>query len=108
MNLEEIKKQADSIMNDEKKKEQFGNTIENGLKSIKNKVKDKDKEDLLDKAIKAVDDATTTKKKTTNNKKVEKKDTKKKTTNKSTKKTTKKTSKNTAKKTTKSTTKKTK
>ena len=44
-------------MKDEKKKEQVGDTIENGLKDIKTKVKDKKKKDLLDKAIKVVDDA---------------------------------------------------
>ena len=67
--IKEIKKQATDIMKDEKKKEQVGDTIENGLKGIKTKVKDKKKKDMIDKAIKVVDDATTSKKKTDNNKK---------------------------------------
>ena len=61
--VKELKKQAQDIMKDEKKKEKLGDTIENGLKSIKGQVKDKNKKDLIDKAIKVVDDATTTKKK---------------------------------------------
>ena len=67
--IKEIKKQANDIMKDEKKKEKVGDTIENGLKGIKTKVKDKKKKDMIDKAIKVVDDATTSKKKTNNNKK---------------------------------------
>ncbi len=67
--VKEIKKQANDIMKDEKKKEQVGDTIENGLKGIKSKVKDKKKKDMIDKAIKVVDDATTSKKKTDNSKK---------------------------------------
>ena len=66
--VKEIKKQANDIMKDEKKKEQVGDTIENGLKTIKSKVKDTKKKDMIDKAIKVVDDATTSKKKTDNNK----------------------------------------
>ena len=67
--VKELKKQADDIMKDEKKKEQFGDAIEGGLKAIKGQVKDKDKKDLIDKAIKVVDDATTTKKNKDNKKK---------------------------------------
>ena len=86
--VKEIKKQANDIMKDDKKKEKFGDVIEGGLKVIKNQVKDKSKKNFLDKAIKAVDDATTTKKKTNQKakKKVESKKTnqttKKKTNNK--------------------------
>ena len=61
--IKEIKKQATDIMKDEKKKEQVGDTIENGLKGIKTKVKDKKKKDMIDKAINVVDGATSSKKK---------------------------------------------
>lgn len=61
--VKELKKQANDIMKDEKKKEKAGDTVEGILKSAKKQVKDKDKQNLIDKAIKAVDDATTSKKK---------------------------------------------
>ena len=40
-----------------------GDVVEGILKEVKKQVKDKDKKKMIDKAIKAVDDATTTKKK---------------------------------------------
>lgn len=66
--VKELKKQANDIMKNEKKKEKLGDTIENGLKTIKDQVKDKNKKELLDKAIKAVDAATTSKKKSNHKK----------------------------------------
>ncbi len=64
--VKELKKHANNIMKDKKTKEKIGDTIENGLKSIKNQVKDHNKKEFLDKAIKAVDAATTSKKKSNN------------------------------------------
>lgn len=61
--VKELKKQADDIMKDAKKKEKAGDTVEGLLKEVKKQVKDKDKKKMIDNAIKAVDDATTTKKK---------------------------------------------
>ena len=61
--VKELKKQAEDIMKDEKKKEQAGDAVEGALKTVKGHVKDEKKKDMIDKAIKAVDDATTTKKK---------------------------------------------
>ena len=61
--VKELKKQANDIMKDKKKKEKAGDAVESILKSVKSQVKDKDKKKMIDKAIKAVDDATTTKKK---------------------------------------------
>ncbi len=64
MNLvNEVKKQAKDVMNDAKKKEKVGDAVEGVLKEVKKNVKGKDKKNMLDKVIKAVDDATTTKKK---------------------------------------------
>ena len=60
--VKELKKQADEIMKDEKKKEQAGDAVEGVLKGVKGNVKDEGKKELIDKAIKAVDDATTSKK----------------------------------------------
>jgi len=61
--VKELKKQANDIMKDKKKKEKAGDAVEGILNSVKSQVKDKDKKKMIDKAIKAVDDATTTKKK---------------------------------------------
>ena len=61
--VKELKKQANDIMKDKKKKEKAGDAVEGILKSVKTQVKVKDKKKMIDKAIKAVDNATTTKKK---------------------------------------------
>ena len=58
----EIKKQAEGIMKDPKKKEQAGDTVEGLLKEVKKNVKNSKGKDTIDKLIKEVDKATTTKK----------------------------------------------
>ena len=66
--VKELKKQAKEIMKDEKIKEKAADAVEGLLKEVKKNVKGKDKKEMLDKAIKAVDDATTSKKKKTEKK----------------------------------------
>ena len=61
--VKELKKQAENIMKDDKKKEKMGDTIEGALKEAKKHVKDDKKKKTIDSLIKSVDDATTSKKK---------------------------------------------
>ena len=61
--LKEIKKQADDILKDDKKKEQAGDAVENILKEAKKHVKDKKAQKGIDQIIDKVDKATTSKKK---------------------------------------------
>jgi len=63
--VKELKKQAENIMKDDKKKEKAGDAVEGVLKEIKKNVKDEKGKKMLDKVIKSVDDATTVKKKKT-------------------------------------------
>lgn len=60
--FKEIKKQAEDILKDDKKKEQAGDAVENLLKEAKKHVKDENGSKTIDKLIKTVDDATTSKK----------------------------------------------
>ena len=60
--FKEIKKQAEDILKDDKKKEQAGDAVENLLKEEKKHVKDEKSSKTIDKLIKTVDDATTSKK----------------------------------------------
>lgn len=61
--IKELKKQANDIMKDPKKKEKAGDAVEGVLKEVKKNVKDDKKKNTLDKIIKEVDKATTRKKK---------------------------------------------
>ncbi len=60
--VKEIKKQAEGIMKDPKKKEAAGDKVEGLLKEVKKSVKDSKGKSTIDKIIKEVDKATTTKK----------------------------------------------
>lgn len=63
--VNELKKQAGSILSDSKKKEKMGDVVEGVLAEVKKSVKDEKAKKVLDKAIQTVDDATTTKSKKT-------------------------------------------
>lgn len=77
--IKELKKQANNLLKDSKKKEKMGDAVEGVLKEVKKSVKNKNTKDILDKAIQTVDSVTTTKKKTSkkttlkNEKKIDKK-----------------------------------
>lgn len=60
--VKELKKQADDIMKDAKKKEQMGDTVEGALKEAKKHFKDVKTQSTIDSIIKTVDDATSSKK----------------------------------------------
>lgn len=61
--VKELKKQAEEIMKDDKKKEQMGDTVEGALGEAKKHFKDKKTKSAIDSIIKTVDDATSSKKK---------------------------------------------
>ncbi len=61
--MKELKKQAENIMKDDKKKEQMGDAVESALKEVKKNVKDEKGKKTLDSIIKSVDKATSRKKK---------------------------------------------
>ncbi len=61
--VKELKKQADGILKDEKKKEQAGDVVEGLLKESKKHIKDKSTQKKIDSIISSVDKATTSKKK---------------------------------------------
>jgi len=61
--VKELKKQTNSIMKDEKKKEKVGDAVEGVLKNIQKKTKDEKKKKMIGQAIKTVDSATSAKKK---------------------------------------------
>ena len=67
--FKELKKQADDIMKDDKKKEKMGDTIEQALGEAKKHVKDKKTQSTIDTLIKNIDKATSQKKENKNNKK---------------------------------------
>ncbi len=61
--VKELKKQANDILSDDKKKEKAGDTVEDLLKEAKKHVKDKNTKKTIDSIITSVDKATTSKKK---------------------------------------------
>ena len=61
--VKELKKQADDILKDEKKKEKAGDMVEGLLKESKKHLKDKKSRKTIDSIINSVDKATTSKKK---------------------------------------------
>ncbi len=61
--MKELKKQADGILKDEKKKEKAGDMVEGLLRESKKHVKDKKSRKTIDTLISSVDKATTSKKK---------------------------------------------
>ena len=61
--VKELKKQANDILKDEKKKEQAGDIVEGLLKESKKHIKDKNTKKTIDSIITSVDKATTSKKK---------------------------------------------
>ena len=61
--IKELKKQAEDILKDEKKKEKAGDAVEGVLGQVKKKVKDDKTKKMIDNVIKNVDKATTSKKK---------------------------------------------
>ena len=61
--VKELKKQADGILKDEKKKEQAGDVVEGLLKESKKHIKDKGTQKKIDSIISSVDKATTSKNK---------------------------------------------
>ena len=61
--VKEIKKQANDVMKDDRKKEQMGDTVEGALKEAKKHVKNKGVQKTIDSIIKSVDEATSSKKK---------------------------------------------
>ena len=61
--VKELKKQANDILKDEKKKEKTGDMIEGLLKESKKHIKDKNSRKTIDNIISSVDKATTSKKK---------------------------------------------
>lgn len=61
--VKELKKQANDILKDEKKKEKAGDMVEGLLKESKKHLKDKKTQKTIDSIITSVDKATTAKKK---------------------------------------------
>lgn len=61
--VKELKKQANDILKDEKKKEKAGDMVEGLLKESKKHLKDKKTQKTIDSIISSVDKATTAKKK---------------------------------------------
>lgn len=61
--LDDLTKQAKSILQDKKKKEKMGDAVEGVLKEVKKSIKSEETKKMLDKAIQTVDQATTTKSK---------------------------------------------
>ena len=61
--VKELKKQADGILKDDKKKEKAGDVVEGLLRESKKHVKDKKSRKTIDSLINSVDKATTNKKK---------------------------------------------
>ena len=61
--VKELKKQADGILKDDKKKEKAGDVVEGLLRESKKHVKDKKSRKTIDSLITSVDKATTSKKK---------------------------------------------
>ena len=61
--IKELKKQAEDILKDEKKKEKAGDAVEGVLGQVKKNVKDDKTKKMIDNVIKNVDKATTSKKK---------------------------------------------
>ena len=61
--IKELKKKAEDILKDEKKKEKAGDAVEGVLGQVKKKVKDDKTKKMIDNVIKNVDKATTSKKK---------------------------------------------
>ena len=61
--VKELKKQANDLLKDEKKKEKAGDMVEGLLKESKKHLKDKKTQKTIDSIITSVDKATTAKKK---------------------------------------------
>ena len=61
--VKELKKQADDILKDEKKKEKAGDMVEGLLRESKKHLKDNKSRKTIDSIINSVDKATTSKKK---------------------------------------------
>ena len=61
--VDELKKQANDILKDEKKKEKAGDTVEGVLKTVKKSIKDEKSKKIIDGLIQSVDKATSSKKK---------------------------------------------
>ena len=61
--VKEIKKQANDILKDDKKKEKAGDVVEGLLKESKKHVKDKNTKKKIDTIISSIDKATSNKKK---------------------------------------------
>ena len=61
--LKEIKKQADTILKDDEKKEKVGDAVEGVLKEVKKSVKGDNSKKVIDNLIKSVDGATSKEKK---------------------------------------------
>jgi len=61
--VKELKKQANDLLKDEKKKEKAGDMVEGLLKESKKHLKDKKTQKTIDSIISSVDKATTAKKK---------------------------------------------